>query len=166
MFMSIVTVFLLSGCTFATDSDSEKKKGDISSSQYSKSTEKRTLQDKQSLKKLKLNKLQKSFNINGSKMIASELPITKGTKIFDTDTNSYATVLGAMVVVLSQGITIDRLNTDEYKTKKIANNTYRLSPNANNADVYQLYKQLLKNSALSQVELSLLYSSLREKEEW
>jgi hypothetical protein len=160
--VSIITLFLLSGCTFPSDSASEKEKADVSSSKSSEPTGKL----KQSIKKMQLNTLQKSFNINVSKMIVSEFPIIKGTKIFDTDTNSYATVLGAIVVVINQGLTIDNLDTSGFETKKIANNTYSLSPQDKNTDVYELYKLLLKNSELSQVELSLFYSSLREKEEW
>jgi hypothetical protein len=163
--VSIVTLLLLTGCIFSDDSTNEKKKDEASSSKYPESSTKLKFQNKQSIAELKLNRPQKSLNINGSKMIASEFPIIKGTKIFNTGTNSYAKVLGAIVVVLNNGITIDILNKGQYKIKEIASNTYRLTPQDNDTDVYELYKLLLENSEVSRVELSLFYSSIKEREE-
>jgi hypothetical protein len=163
--VSIVTLLLLTGCIFSDDSTNEKKKDEASFSKYPESSAKLKRQNKQSIAELKLNRLQKSLNINGSKMIASEFPIIKGTKIFNTGTNSYAKVLGAIVVVLNNGITIDILNKGQYKIKEIASDTYRLTPQDNDTDVYELYKLLLENSEVSRVELSLFYSSIKEREE-
>ncbi|TDF42088.1 hypothetical protein EYS14_04420 [Alteromonadaceae bacterium M269] len=103
----------------------------------------------------------KSLIINGVKMQPQELPIVKGTRIFDNSVNQYAHATGDIVVVTDGAkLTPEILST--YTTSTIATNTYRLTPLQEDADLYNLYQTLKKQDTIKRVELSIFYEGLND----
>lgn len=94
--------------------------------------------------------------INGVKMTAKVLPITRGSMVFDNSVKQNAMVKGDIVVVLNdnQGLPDELRQT--YKIKELVEGVFSLEAEANE-DMLEHYEKLSKNTAFSRVELGLFY---------
>jgi hypothetical protein len=94
--------------------------------------------------------------INGVKMTAKVLPVTRGSMVFDNSVKENAMVKGNVVVVLKENVDFPANWRDVYKISELTSGVYSLEPDGNE-DMLEHYEKLKKHESVTRVELGLFY---------
>lgn len=94
--------------------------------------------------------------INGVKMTAKVLPVTRGSMLFDSSVKQDAMVKGNVVVVTKDGAKLPASLSNLYKVEELTDGVYSLDV-ATSEDILKHYEKLKTNPALERVELGLFY---------
>ncbi|QSX37767.1 hypothetical protein [Shewanella sedimentimangrovi] len=104
---------------------------------------------------LQQGKLEHVFNINGTKLRASEQALRPGTQVFDMSIGTFATVKNFLVVISSD----DEISwQQDFEVSKLAADTFRLTPQNDQLSMDAWYKRLKTEKGIVRVELGLDYS--------
>ncbi len=96
-----------------------------------------------------------SYGLNERKFTSSTDVLMKGSPVSSPTMSEYGILKGGFIVITKK-------NTEQlfsgYQVKKIAKNTYRLTPLKAQENLYVLYLDLLNNGDFSRVEIEIDFS--------
>lgn len=97
-----------------------------------------------------------SFKLNDEKFTADKTVLHKGDSVYNLLMSEFGVLKGTFVVVTQADTAEYKL--ENYQSKLIAKNTFRLTPIATDSSLVDLYKQLKKVEHFSVVEIEIDYS--------
>jgi hypothetical protein len=97
-----------------------------------------------------------SFKLNDEKFSADNSVLHKGDSVYNLFMSEFGVLKGTFVVVTRADTA--ECNLENYQSKLIAKNTFRLTPIATDSSLVDLYKQLKKVERFSVVEIEIDYS--------
>jgi hypothetical protein len=97
-----------------------------------------------------------SFKLNDEKFTAEKSVLQKGDRVYNLLMSEFGVLKGTYVVVTRADTA--ECHLENYLSKLIAKNTFRLTPIATDSSLVDLYKQLKKVEGFSVVEIEIDYS--------
>jgi hypothetical protein len=156
---STICIIFLSACSQPTKTDStpenfQKETDEAPQAQVERQSTLPKISDQEIEARFPSKPISKM--INGVKMTAKVLPVTRGSMVFDNSVKENAMVKGNVVVVLKENTDFPADWREVYKVSELTSGVYSLEPDGNE-DMLNHYEKLKNHQSVSRVELGLFY---------